>query len=186
MDGSISRKAFACQICNKRYTRHAGLKNHTQYEHEQKTQKKYKCLYCAKSFRDISNKNRHQRVVHGGLKKYDCEICGEAFSFRWLLEGHKKEHHGVGEKKHCVCGKHFSYSSNFYAHQRVCTTLHPDKEKNIKCDTCGKKYKNKEYLKKHIKFVHNMNQKLVCELCGSCFTRPWSLTRHVNRKHKDN
>ena len=180
----ISRKVFSCSICQKRYTRRSGLKSHIKHAHEG-AEKRYKCLYCEKSFRNLSNKNRHQRVVHMGLKEYDCDICGLPFSFKWLVECHKKEHHGVGEKKRCRCGRSFSYSSNLYAHQRICTTVNPAKGKEFECDKCGKKYKTEENLKKHTKYDHDSNQEFVCELCGDIFTRPWSLTRHKSRKHKD-
>ena len=94
---NVRRKAFECDTCHrKQYTRRSGLKQHTRIEHGGENPK-YKCIFCEKGFSDLSNRNRHQRVIHVGLKKYDCDICGETFTFKWLVDGHKREDHGIGE-----------------------------------------------------------------------------------------
>ena len=94
---NVRRNAFECDTCHrKQYTRRSGLKQHIRIEHGGENPK-YKCIFCEKGFSDLSNRNRHQRVIHVGLKKYDCDICGETFTFKWLVDGHKREHHGIGE-----------------------------------------------------------------------------------------
>ena len=120
-----------------------------------------------------------------GLKKYQCDICALPFSFKWLVDAHKRQHHDIGEKIVCPCGKQFSHNSNLYAHQRVCPTINPITSKittNV-CSVCGNLYKTKGTLKKHIKYAHEREEEIVCEICGECFTRPSSLTRHIQRKH---
>ena len=100
------------------------------------------------------------------------------------MEGHKREYHGVGTKEQCVCGKSFSYNCNLSAHMKICPILNPSKKPAFTCDICGKIYKAKNNLKKHIKYDHSgMQGMFVCDVCGEHFTRPHSLTRHKQRKH---
>ena len=62
------------------------------------------------------------------------------------------------------------------------------KDKTFECNTCGKNYKNHEYLQKHKKRVHHgESQKakrfmiaLKCQFCEVEFASKKSLDRHLN------
>ena len=173
---------FACQICHKLFKKRAGMKKHAQQIHC-KTKALLYCQYCAKAFTNVSNRNRHQSIVHMGYKKFSCDVCCEIFSQKWLLEGHKRQHHGIGSKSECICGKKFSFHCNFLSHQRICPAIHGENQIRLTCETCGKTYKSKTSLGRHIKYDHLNEAAIICEICGENFTRPSSLTRHKERKH---
>ena len=187
---ALKRKGkHSCPTCPKTYAHRSGLKDHIQNKHVA-AGKRYQCTYCEKLFGNMSNRDRHQQIVHLGLKKYQCDICGLPFTFKWLVSNHKKQHHGIGEKLGCPCGKSFSHTSNFYAHQRICKTINPTNSKGGTskqtcwvCSTCGKQYTTKAYLRNHFKFVHEKDQDIICDICGERFSRPDSLNRHKQRKH---
>ena len=190
-----SIQAYNCTTCQSTFTQLRALKDHVQKTHQKThttTGKKYECTYCEKKFGNMYNRDRHQQIVHLGVKRFQCDICGLAFTFKWLVSNHKKEHHGIGEKIGCPCGKSFSHNSNFYAHQRICKTINPTTSKGGKtkpteweCSVCGKVYSAKVCLQRHIKFDHDRDQNIICEICGEKFTRPYALTRHIQNKHWD-
>ena len=136
----ISRKWFSCPHCDKCYNRRSGLQQHIRTIHDGQPNK-YKCIYCERTFSDSSNRNRHQRVVHVGQRNYSCEHCGEDFAFKWLLGGHQHEHHNIGKKRRCSCGKELNFNSNYYTHQRICKKLNLAPQ-TIPCGICRRKYKS--------------------------------------------
>ena len=68
-----------------------------------------KCTYCGRSFKNISEVERHIKRNHKEHQTYDCDKCGKEFVTRWRLERHIKMHsktnlkdcHYYKRKKHC-------------------------------------------------------------------------------------
>ena len=54
-----------------------------------------------------------------------------------------------------------------------------------KCEICNKTFKRKDYLKSHIKIVHENTKKYECPSCALKFTLKHNLTRH-QRSHQTN
>ena len=50
------------------------LQNHKENTHGQA---KVKCDMCGKMFKTKQTMRRHVEILHLGLKKHECEICGE-------------------------------------------------------------------------------------------------------------
>ena len=38
------------------------------------------CEMCEKNFDSMQNLKIHIKIIHEGLKKYECDICGKSFS----------------------------------------------------------------------------------------------------------
>lgn len=53
------------------------------------------------------------------------------------------------------------------------------------CDTCNQKFSTKKTLKYHVKYKHNINQKIFpCPRCENVFANPWGVYRHLINIHK--
>ena len=60
--------------------------------------------------------------------------------------------------------------------------------KNVKhvCNLCDKSFTTRNYLKKHIKIIHDGIKKWKCEYCPKAFSERNNLRRHVERLHEGN
>ena len=51
--------------------------------------------------------------------------------------------------------------------------------KDYICDTCGKSFSDRQYLKLHVKTVHEGVKDHKCDTCGKSFSRPGHLNYHI-------
>lgn len=54
---------------------------------------------------------------------------------------------------------------------------------SFRCSQCGRGYKFKQSLLKHLRFECSGQKKFVCEICHRSFTQNVSLRRHMMRNH---
>lgn len=79
-------KQFVCSICNKRYSKRDDLKNHLN-EHNATTT--YTCNYkyrdksCDKTFRVLTNFNRHKRTHTGKYQKISFNMLKPVYSIAY-------------------------------------------------------------------------------------------------------
>ena len=53
----------------------------------------------------------------------------------------------------------------------------------LKCNICDFPFNTKQYLKDHIRYVHEGKKSLKCNVCDANFTRKVVLARHVESVH---
>jgi len=49
---------------------------------------------------------------------------------------------------------------------------------------CGRKYKHKGNLQRHLKFECGVPTKFQCTICGKCFARKDTFKSHMGLKHR--
>ena len=81
-------RGVKCDICDFVSKGERNLKKHKEI-HNNASYKKYKCLYCPKSFRNFNSKNVHERI-HTGEKPYQCNVCQKYFKRSHHLSSHLK------------------------------------------------------------------------------------------------
>ncbi|GFT21994.1 hypothetical protein NPIL_247471 [Nephila pilipes] len=74
-----------------------------------------------------------------------------------------------------VCGKGFNTNYNLKRH----TLQVHEKKYSHQCPDCSKKFAQPSDLKRHKDSVHSA-EKIVCEFCGTSFTRRDNLLHHLN------
>ncbi|GFT00697.1 hypothetical protein NPIL_550981, partial [Nephila pilipes] len=74
-----------------------------------------------------------------------------------------------------VCGKGFNTNYNLKRH----TLQVHEKKYSHQCPDCSKKFAQPSDLKRHKDSVHSA-EKVVCEFCGTSFTRRDNLLHHLN------
>ncbi|XP_016318605.1 zinc finger protein 177-like isoform X1 [Sinocyclocheilus anshuiensis] len=105
--------------------------------------KKFKCVFCGKTFEYLSHMTKHMRK-HSGEKPYVCTVCGKRFAQKTYLTTHERTHSGERPYACMECGKSFSQKSSLNVHLRSHTG-----EKPYSCSHCGKSYAFKIALKSH-------------------------------------
>ena len=171
---------FQCEECNATFTRKFGLSTHRKTVHMKISN--YKCRFCGKLFSQKSNLNTHINAAHINEKNHACDTCDKTFKSLRQLRIHIDCVHNKIKKYSChICDKRFAQSSNRDQHM----SIHSDSERSrFKCETCGKTFANKQYLKNHREREHLSQQirEVKCEYCGKN-VREWNLKRHQVNMH---
>lgn len=159
---------FKCIACDAVFSRRKYLSDHL------KSYKEFICKICNAKFTFATNLRKH---LHRHIKpkeeirvwkqlpveKRICDICFKVFKYRPSMLKHRKKHEMSG--KNCkFCDEIFESAIKLYRHME---DKH-DKEKNIECMECGKKFFKEWNLKMHMA-VHTGAKPYLCEICGASF-----------------
>lgn len=148
--------------CGAQFRHDSTLTMHIRTRHDHL--KPFTCDGCSKKFGRMSHLRKHQRNVCGrsGLRGAiaQCKYCDATFTKKVDLKGHfnvcekkpdRVDKDGLNPSQYpCeTCGKEFSRVYDFKRHQ----LSHSD-EKPYGCPQCGKTFKERSSLNKHVKRMH--------------------------------
>lgn len=173
--GHVSQKQiFACSHCDKTYTTHYNLEQHTRATHGDQ---RYECKICAKSFKWASGLTVHNKKCHP-------ESLPDANS---ISVNHLKVFADAGIPISKLIDK-ADTETNQTPHVPIVVDARADKpskkSKEFQCQTCLKCYSTKSNLEQHIGAKH-LNARYDCPLCppGTSFKWASGLTVHVKKEH---
>jgi len=170
---------------------------------DRRTNNRFSCDLCSKTFTARKGFRKHQRVVHGATtsklkipnatkvksKDFSCELCESAFKTKKYLKRHVKDIHEVivsnDPKETC----------------KECNKVHvlnaKDDEHHM-CDLCNNKFYGKKLLQKHRSATHGIRSTPVkiqetydaenpnhCHECKEACKSPTDLIYHQDTKHVD-
>ena len=156
---------------------------------------KEECPFCHKMFDSVQMQN-HVTSFHlsekdnplfnkflAGIKPYVCDGCGERFYNKSNLSTHmRNEHPDLAERINTfqcdLCDRNYAEYKYLLDHKE---TFHDDMCESVLCNSCGKEFRNKRLLNKHIRRVHN--KRFECTECGKSFSYKQELTIHVKMVH---
>ncbi|XP_064473293.1 gastrula zinc finger protein XlCGF26.1-like isoform X1 [Ornithodoros turicata] len=132
----------------------------------------YGCGVCAKAFALKEELDEHMQSHASRL--FSCAVCGAIFVDKDHLDGHMRTHEVFsyggapgGGGKPFVCS-----SSAVAAEDRRA------KKRPFICPTCGKAFRRKEHVERHMK-MHTGERNFVCSTCGKSFSQKVHLENHV-------
>ena len=133
-------------------------------------------ITCSKTFYSPKGIRKHVKVVHEGIKDFNCDQCEKAFSKRIDLERHLSTTHNNTEEE-----IDYDLFDNPFVDKRKPN----DDVQTYKCDLCNKIFNNSSKLSKHIIIMHEQSEEYQCEYCDKKFSIKGTLTRHVLTEHNE-
>ncbi|XP_024068817.1 PR domain zinc finger protein 5 isoform X2 [Terrapene carolina triunguis] len=145
------------------------------------------CPNCESSFASQEILAEHLQTLHqkpSEEKEFKCRNCGKKFPVKQALQRHVlqcTENVNPGDTwrsfQCSVCNTSFSSESSYEQHKEACRG---DARFICKADSCGKRFKSKDALKKHKENVHtgNSRKKLMCSVCNKKCSSATNLQEH--------
>ena len=190
---------LSCQFCGKLFTTKGSKKHHENYVHKKDPRKGAHCSNwgvdsvpgCDKVFSNTTSLRYHQLKNHG--KAIWCHICSKDFTdFKEFIEHRRKEQDKPGQPALVKCGqcqkkyskKHLKRHLREVHEVKTPPTKEPAK-KYHSCHHCGKQYKRKEVMQRHVVETHSATKqnRRKCEQCEKSFTLERNLKLHVEVEH---
>ena len=91
-----------------------------------------------------------------------------------------KEHKVIGSHKCGLCGKCFESSGKLHLHEQIHIKFRP-----YCCKFCGQRFAKSALRIAHEKTHNGIDTTHICAVCGSSFTRKYSLKLHMRRWHQE-
>jgi Zinc-finger associated domain (zf-AD)/Zinc finger, C2H2 type len=196
-------EVMSCDICNKKYILKEDLAKHTKRHYaatntdsskaKNSIEEFYKCDFCKKSFGHRSNLYRHIDSAHPDESRLTCQYCGKVFRTKMMLYHHFEEAHidenwdrteykeNSGFSTVCkICNQHFGGCRSRL--ERHLIIQHPNAQRLLVCDYCGKNFVFSSSLKPHVEF-HVLKKRrqsfpFPCDKCKKRFHKAILLERH--------
>ncbi|KAL5272979.1 hypothetical protein ACFFRR_000012 [Megaselia abdita] len=130
------------------------------------------CEVCGNSFKSKSILNLHMRR-HQNIRPFKCEICSKNFACHSEISRHIRVHTGAKPFSCKYCDRKFSDRSTNIKHERTHTNERP-----FVCDTCGRAFMYSNVLKNH-KLTHTGEKSFQCVPCNKTFARQHQLQQHL-------
>ena len=171
-----------CDICDKYFT-HISLKRHRLSVHNKAMPNadvfKYTCDQCPAKFKSRQGLKIHKATHSDQEKPFACKNCESTFGTEKLLKLHFKE---CKQNYSCkTCQKKFVWLRWLKYHEIGCDGGQNEaiKKKPLHCKKCGKRFKTKQILGRHDRFVHTDDRPFACKECDKRFQTKMILRTHM-------
>ncbi|XP_033210159.1 zinc finger protein 254-like isoform X2 [Belonocnema kinseyi] len=139
-------------------TIHHAERNPKIQESNMKSEKKYKCEKCARSYKKKNGLNRHKKFECDVIPQFGCIFCGKRFKRKNQMNTHVRLVH---------------LKSN--AQQS---------KSRYNCDKCSRSYTWLNALNRHKNSEHGrIKPQFICDYCGYKTTQKFGLSIHVSKYH---
>ena len=182
----LGTKLIQCKICKMKFHYRSHLRKHLSSKGDSESTL---CSQCGESFDNRCELKVHKKVHCKDYKKFAkktpkklsgpqkctlCDLIFESFNKKHL---HMFHVHDQGAAFCDICGHKCWGNSHLRKHVEV-----HNESLSFECQHCGKGFKSKRNLERHIQVVHtsDSNKKFQCTQCGKGFTTTQNLQNHMN------
>ncbi|ELU04073.1 hypothetical protein CAPTEDRAFT_225601 [Capitella teleta] len=175
-----------CPTCGRGFKNAQGLSVHMGWAHNASgvshMVKPVHCPECNADVKGSSALSKHMRRYHNNADIHKCsqEGCEEKFSTIRSLRKHLGDVHSVSMFSCDICSISFKSPEGMKIHN---SKFHTKGEASLTCHICGKSFKLKHELARHIKYTHNAGFDYKCNLCERGFKTRGTLKRHISTYH---
>ena len=176
-EGWLERpRIYKCRFCKERFGSCALLTSHAKIH---AYEKEYQCTICPRKFGLLTQYRSHMQThrMMNQPKSHLCQVCGEGFHFKSLLQNHQLLHSDVKPFFCHNCGKSFRWRQGLIKHMRTHTG-----EKPYKCEYCGKGFSQDGHRKIHL-CIHTGEKPYVCNQCDKSYRNKTDLKLHCKKLH---
>jgi len=173
-------KEHRCNACDLEFKHFSHLSDHDKKLHP--GLKRFLCDHCGKGFSRAGDRDHHITTVHSDAKPFLCDHCGKGFRSAGNKNCHIESVHSEGPGFQCpYCEKSFKHLSIHIKH------FHTVGGEKFTCEECGKIFRTKNYLSKHMRYhlpdeaKRAIMEKNQCKDCGIGFINSTRLKRHENK-----
>ncbi|KAJ3366950.1 Strongly-conserved Zn-finger binding protein (TFIIIA) [Allomyces javanicus] len=159
---------YTCQVCKKTMKHKFSLDQHMKQQHlaDDALPPSFPCPHdgCAKSFSSKNNLTKHVRVVHEGIKPFECPACGKTFANRSFLERHAaavhvdahahKEHRKQQKRRRAESGEDAD-SDDVDGPDLLLEITGADMRRKHACPHCPRRFVREYDLSRHVVAVHD-------------------------------
>ncbi|CDQ80620.1 unnamed protein product [Oncorhynchus mykiss] len=170
-------RPYSCQECNKHFLHASHLNKHELSHYQIPQSYVYRCNQCHMSFNYrhnfVSHLNEHEKRTI-----YKCPICSHMFAHAIELASHLSIH-SENTFACSVCKLTFPTKSKLAEHERSHLTAATQYE----CTECGQSFLGSDFPHHHCAQHHN-ERPFKCQSCGKTFALKRYLRDHERRQHK--
>ncbi len=187
-------KKPTCEACNYTFSSFQKLRQHTEKKCQERRDRQngilniIKCDICEKIMKNNSLLRRHMNEVHMNPKNLECDLCDRTFSTEKLLNHHLTISHLKLKRPKCeLCNYRFANNQKLMQHSAAQCQKRRDQQngvyKELKCNVCDKRMRDKTNLEEHLNSVHLQVKKFKCDRCDMAFNRSQLLEGHLKNVH---
>ncbi|XP_075153640.1 uncharacterized protein LOC142227153 [Haematobia irritans] len=184
--GMITRKEFACPLCNRAFGTRHNLKRHYMIHTGTKP---FSCTKCRKPFREYSTLKKHM-VTHQRDRWYKCMQCPMKFRDFIKYTEHKDSHptsdyedreDRTYRTRYTTKSRSNYQSSDSYMDSNDEQSMSED---CLECCECGQQFNDIDSYNEHLEKHCNISEIYECYICKHRFQSRTTLEDHMMKKHK--
>jgi len=179
------KMVVVCPDCGKLFNKRSNMKIHIECVHTKYEPGEFNCLFCSKEMKNPHALKSHIKEVHTLIDNskeqvvHKCDECEKGFKKKKDLRGHKHVAHIIDVKMCEFCFNEYRNKTALRQHLRL---VHGP-EQNVSCEICFKAFKNMTRLKHHHNDVHNIVSS-VCPECGKIYKNKFLMRKHLKYLHR--
>ena len=165
------KESSKCSTSESNFKTRNELDGHGESHEPEKVKQRFSCSICDRVLVSEEEIEEHE-AEHSSIL---CNICGQKYETKTKLWEHKKDHTSASSKiKGAKCNKCEKEYSNMSKLRRHDWRAH----REISCNICDEKLKNREEINSHRQIKHKMSRKIACKFFPDCIDEDECLYSH--------